>query len=209
MDLAASWRALSLFGMTGPGSSHGATNTRKYRLRTQGRNEPGWIRRGCSMGRRTFGCVLYFGWTTLLSSAVWATTMEPGRSNFSINQGPPINSRIDANVGYSLMVRPDGAASETYGDWCEVDVQPGRVTTIAPLSTCASGPFAQGGPVLHTTPYGDLYQAQPNSVITPNEKVTPLTGGSGLYPPPTPTPTPPTPRVRVTAPQIHSVSPLK
>jgi hypothetical protein len=41
------------------------------------------------------------------------------------------------------MVGPGGAATVVYGDGCKVDVQPGAVTTIAPLSPCASGSNAQ------------------------------------------------------------------
>lgn len=40
------------------------------------------------------------------------------------------------------MVGPGGAATVVYPDGCKVDVQPGAVTTIAPLSPCASGSYA-------------------------------------------------------------------
>ena len=63
-----------------------------------------------------------------------------------INQGQgfaPVNGRVDANVGDSVMVGPGGSASLVYSDGCTVDVQPGSVTTIAPLSPCASGSNAQ------------------------------------------------------------------
>src|SRR5208282_1311118 len=86
----------------------------------------------------------------LLSSSTWAATIEPGQGNLAINQGQgfqPVNSRIDANVGDSVMVGPNGAATVVYGDGCTVNVQPGAVTTVAPLSPCASGSYAQqGGP---------------------------------------------------------------
>ncbi len=78
----------------------------------------------------------------LLSSSAWAASVEPGQGNLSINQGQgfqPVNSRIDANVGDSVMVAPDGSATVVYEDGCKVAVQPGAVTTIAPLSPCASG----------------------------------------------------------------------
>jgi hypothetical protein len=41
------------------------------------------------------------------------------------------------------MVGPGGAATLTYDDGCTVTVQPGSVTTIAPLSPCAAGSYAQ------------------------------------------------------------------
>jgi hypothetical protein len=40
------------------------------------------------------------------------------------------------------MVAPGGGATVVYDDGCKVDVQPGAVTTIAPLSPCASGSYA-------------------------------------------------------------------
>jgi len=82
----------------------------------------------------------------MLSTSSWAATVEPGQGNLSVNQGQgfqPINSRIDANVGDSVMVAPGGAATVVYDDGCKVDVQPGAVTTIAPVSPCASGSYAQ------------------------------------------------------------------
>ncbi len=72
--------------------------------------------------------------------------IELGHGDLSINQGQgfkPINSRVEANVGDSIMVGPGGAGTVVYGDGCKVDVQPGAVTTIAPLSPCASGSYAQ------------------------------------------------------------------
>jgi hypothetical protein len=41
------------------------------------------------------------------------------------------------------MVAPGGTATVVYDDGCKVAVQPGSVTTIAPLSPCASGSSAQ------------------------------------------------------------------
>ena len=69
-------------------------------------------------------------------------TVEPVRGELSVNQGQgfqKVNSRIEVKVGDSVMVSPWGAAKITYFDGCKVDVQPGAVTTIAPLSPCASG----------------------------------------------------------------------
>jgi hypothetical protein len=99
------------------------------------------------MGKRTifgaFCCVM------LLSGSAWAATLQPGQGALSVNQGQgfqQVNTRIDANVGDSVMVGPGGSASVVYDDGCTVDVQPGSVTTIAPLSPCASGSNAQNNP---------------------------------------------------------------
>jgi hypothetical protein len=73
------------------------------------------------------------GCTVLSSASSWATTIEPGQGNLSINQGQgfkSIQGRITAKVGVATI---------TYDDGCKVGVQPGAVTTIAPLSPCASG----------------------------------------------------------------------
>lgn len=80
----------------------------------------------------------------LLSSSAWAVTVEPGQGTLSINQGQgfqPIDSRIDTNVGDSVMIAPGGSATVVYDDGCTVDVQPGAVTTIAALSPCAAGSY--------------------------------------------------------------------
>ena len=82
----------------------------------------------------------------LLSSSSWAATVEPGQGSLTINQGQgfqPVNTRINANVGDSVMVGPNGTAAVVYDDGCTVNVQPGAVTTIAPISPCASGSYAQ------------------------------------------------------------------
>lgn len=82
----------------------------------------------------------------LLGGSAWAATVEPGQGALSINQGQgfqPVNSRVDANVGDSVMVSPGGGATIVYDDGCKVPVQPGAVATIAPLSPCASGSYAQ------------------------------------------------------------------
>lgn len=96
------------------------------------------------MGKRaTFGA---FCCAMLLSGSAWAATLQPGQGTLSVNQGQgfqPVNNRIDANVGDSVMVGPNGSATVVYDDGCTVDVQPGSVTTIAPLSPCASGSNAQ------------------------------------------------------------------
>ena len=98
-----------------------------------------------AMARPSFLCVSLIGGSLLLVSASWAATIEPVQGNLSLNRGQgfqPINSRIDANVGDTVVVGPGGAAAVTYSDGCKVSVQPGAVTTIAPLSPCASGSMA-------------------------------------------------------------------
>lgn len=96
------------------------------------------------MAKRPF--VGAFCLAMLLSTSSWAATVEPGQGGLTINQGQgfqPINSRVDANVGDSVMVAPGGSATVVYDDGCKVDVQPDAVTTIAPISPCASGSYAQ------------------------------------------------------------------
>lgn len=96
------------------------------------------------MAKRPF--VGAFCLSVLLSTSSWAATVEPGQGSLTINQGQgfqPVNSRIDANVGDSVMVAPGGSATVVYDDGCKVPVQPGAVTTIAPISPCASGSYAQ------------------------------------------------------------------
>jgi hypothetical protein len=97
------------------------------------------------MARRSFLPVSLIGGSLLLVSASWAATIEPVQGNLSLNQGQgfqPINSRVNVNVGDTVVVGPGGAAAVTYSDGCKVSVQPGAVTTIAPLSPCASGSMA-------------------------------------------------------------------
>jgi hypothetical protein len=84
----------------------------------------------------------------LIASPCWAATGERTQGDLSINQGQgfrPIKSRINANVGDSVMVGPGGAATVVYEDGCKVNVQPGAVITIAPLSPCASQSNAAEG----------------------------------------------------------------
>jgi hypothetical protein len=98
-----------------------------------------------AMARRSCLCVSLIGGSLLLGSASWAATIEPVQGNLQLNRGQgfqPVNSRVDANVGDTVVVGPGGAAAVTYSDGCKVSVQPGAVTTIAPLSPCASGSMA-------------------------------------------------------------------
>src|SRR5580692_4918111 len=98
-----------------------------------------------AMARRSCLYVSLIGGSVLLVSASWAATIEPVQGNLSLNQGQgfqPVNSRVNANVGETVVVAPGSAAAVTYSDGCKVTVQPGAVTTIAPLSPCASGSMA-------------------------------------------------------------------
>jgi hypothetical protein len=97
------------------------------------------------MARRSFLSVSLIGGSLLLVSASLAATIDPVQGNLQLNRGQgfqPVNSRVDANVGDTVVVGPGGAAAVTYSDGCKVSVQPGAVTTIAPLSPCASGSMA-------------------------------------------------------------------
>ena len=80
------------------------------------------------------------------SAQAQTASVIPLQGDLSVNQGQGfqrVDSRIGANVGDSLMVSPGGSATVVYQDGCQVSVQPGSVTTIAPLSPCASGSQAQ------------------------------------------------------------------
>src|SRR5580658_7851544 len=92
------------------------------------------------LGVACFASAFFFG------TATWAADVQSVQGDLSINQGQgfqAVNGRIDANVGDSVMVGPSGSATVSYSDGCQVTVQPGAVTTIAPLSPCASGSYAQ------------------------------------------------------------------
>jgi hypothetical protein len=89
-------------------------------------------------------CVL--SCTVLAVSPCFAATVEPGQGSLSINRGQgfePVPGQVAAQVGDSVMVAPGGSATVVYDDGCKVAVRPDAVTTIAPLSPCASGSYAQ------------------------------------------------------------------
>ena len=97
-----------------------------------------------TMGRKSF--VSAFSCAMLLSSSTWAASLQPGQGDLTINQGQgfqPVNTRVDANVGDYIMVGPAGGATLTYDDGCVVNVPPGMVATVEPISPCASGSYAQ------------------------------------------------------------------
>ncbi len=98
---------------------------------------------------RRFVSALSIGCAVLMATPSWAAIVEPGYGDLTINQGhgfKAVTGRAQANVGDSVIVGPGGAAAVVYDDGCKVDVQPGSVATIAPLSPCASGSNAQDPP---------------------------------------------------------------
>jgi hypothetical protein len=100
------------------------------------------------MRKRGFISLLCIGCAIVIASPSWATIVEPGVGDLSINQGKgfkPVKHRINASVGDAVMVGPGGTATLTYDDGCKVKVQPGAVITIAPLSPCAAGSNAAQG----------------------------------------------------------------
>jgi len=102
-----------------------------------------------SLRHRVLSGALACTCSMLLVTSSLAATIEPGQGGFTLNQGQgfqPINSRVNANAGDSVMVGPGGSATIVYDDGCQVPVQPGAVATIAPLSPCASGSSAQDHP---------------------------------------------------------------
>jgi hypothetical protein len=87
----------------------------------------------------------FFAGTLFFGMAAWAASIDPVQGELSVNQRQgfqKIDSRIEANVGDSVMVSPYGSATVSYPDGCKVNVRPGAVMTIAPLSPCASGSYA-------------------------------------------------------------------
>jgi hypothetical protein len=96
------------------------------------------------MGERPFRLkALCVGCALLMSSPSWAVVIEPGQGEAFINQGhgfKPVKGQAKAKIGDTVMVRPGGAATVVYEDGCRVDVRPGAVTTVAPLSPCAASP---------------------------------------------------------------------
>jgi hypothetical protein len=123
------------------------------------------------MGKRRL-CAFSIGCAVLAASPSWAAVVQPGFGNLTINQGQgfkPVATAVNANVGDSVMVGPGGSATIVYEDGCKVDVRPGAVTTIAPLSPCASGSNAQTTPDCKQWPDGQWYWIGPNGVHHPCE----------------------------------------
>lgn len=98
---------------------------------------------------RPIVAALCFVLLSICSAQAQTASVIPVQGDLSLNQGQGfqrVDSRVSANVGDSLMVSPGGAAMVVYQDGCQVTVQPGAVTTIAPLSPCASGSLAEDQP---------------------------------------------------------------
>ena len=117
--------------------------------------------------RRPLFSALSIGCAVLVASPSWAAIVEPGYGDLTINQGQgfkSVTSHTNANVGDSVMVGPGGSATVVYEDGCKVTVQPGAVTTIMPLSPCASGSNAQSNyyPNCKTGPNGQPYDCGPD-----------------------------------------------
>jgi hypothetical protein len=95
--------------------------------------------------RRLFNA-LSIACAVLVASPSWAAVVEPGVGDLTINQGQgfkTVTGPSNANVGDMIMVGPGGNATIVYEDGCKVNVKPGAVASIAPLSPCASGSKAQ------------------------------------------------------------------
>jgi hypothetical protein len=82
----------------------------------------------------------------LFATACPAATLVPVRGQLSVNHGQgfeQVSGATEASAGDSVMVSPDGSANVVYDDGCKIALQPGSVMTIAELSPCASGSYAQ------------------------------------------------------------------
>src|ERR1700746_1797825 len=110
--------------------------------------------------RRPLFSAMAIGCAVLTASPSWAAVVQPGVGDLTINQGKgfkPVTSGATANVGDSVMVGPGGSATIVYEDGCKVDVRPGAVLTVAPISPCASGSNAQITPDCKRWPDGQWY----------------------------------------------------
>jgi hypothetical protein len=129
---------------------------------------------------------LSIGCAVLAASPSWAAVIEPGVGDLSINQGQgfkPVTGHSSANVGDSVMVGPGGSATIVYDDGCRINVKPGAVASIAPLSPCASGSNAAsddtwgwviGGLLLATgLTIAGVRAAQGNGTTTPVHPASP------------------------------------
>jgi hypothetical protein len=99
---------------------------------------------------RPFLAASLAGCCLIVAGPCLAATVEPVQGQLSVNHGQgfvKVDGRIDANVGDAVMVSPNGSAVVSYPDGCKIDVQPGAVMTIAPISPCASGSYAAELPV--------------------------------------------------------------
>lgn len=75
-------------------------------------------------------------------AATNSATVDPSHGVVLVNRGKGFNEikrPVKLRVGNSVMVGPDGAAVIAYNDGCTVNVKPGSVKSIEPISPCASG----------------------------------------------------------------------
>lgn len=114
-----------------------------------------------------------FACAIALTSTAWAkpnfATVDPAHGVVLVNRGKGFNQikrPVRLRVGSSVMVGPDGAAVIAYNDGCTVNVKPGSVKSIDPISPCASGAEAQGGPD-YTQHDGSWCAAWQNCVFWP------------------------------------------
>jgi hypothetical protein len=94
---------------------------------------------------RGFCAALCFGCALLAGTVCHAATVQSVQGQVSINRGQgfqPINGAAELKAGDSVIVSPGGSASVSYPDGCNVGLQPGAVMTIADLSPCAAGSYA-------------------------------------------------------------------
>jgi hypothetical protein len=95
---------------------------------------------------RGFCAAVCFGCSLLAATACRAATVQPLQGQISINQGQgfhQVDGTAELKAGDSVIVSPDGKATVSYPDGCNIGLQPGAVMVIAALSPCASGSYAQ------------------------------------------------------------------
>jgi hypothetical protein len=135
------------------------------------------------MKQRHLVTALCFACATLVSTSSWAdptvapakgALVDPAKGVVLVNRGKgfsQIKQPVKLKVGNAVMVGPEGGAIITYADHCQVNVAPGAVETITPLSPCASGSTAAAGD-------GDYHQnyclANPGACFA-------LTGVAGVF----------------------------
>ena len=86
------------------------------------------------------------GAALVFASPALAATVSPLQGEVWINHGQGyqrVNGQMEARVGDSVMVGPQGLASITYSDGCTVEVKPVAVQAVGELSPCTSGSVAQ------------------------------------------------------------------
>lgn len=104
------------------------------------------------MQQRRLLSALCFASAALFSSSSWAATtatVDPSHGDVLVNRGngfDQIKRPVKVKVGNSVMVGPGSSAVIAYNDGCTVNVEPGTVKTVAPISPCASGSSAATDP---------------------------------------------------------------